>query len=173
MEIITYINTNKELRNILQYGVENVNYTLDDNGQVTYTDNNKYWMDITKTGNSFIAYTMAGTDSDIWEYGMKQNRDATVDMILGFSIKDADVDVEVIKKIQALSVQTKARVDACKTYDELKALVDSLTVELRSSSKEEIKRYVNVMADPTDDGKSTPYVLLYEWMQGMGFITDD
>ena len=104
---------------------------------------------------------------------MKQNRDATVDMILGFSIKDADVDVEVIKKIQALSVQTKARIDACKTYDELKALVDSLTVELRSASKEEIKRYVNVMADPTDDGKSTPYVLLYEWMQGMGFITDD
>ena len=173
MEIITYINTNKELRNILQYGVENVNYTLDDNGQVTYTDNNKYWMDITKTGNSFIAYTMAGTDLDIWEYGMKQNRDATVDMILGFSIKDADVDVEVIKKIQALSVQTKARLDACKTYDELKALVDSLTVELRSASKEDIKRYVNVMAEPTADGKSTPYVLLYEWMQGMGFITDD
>ena len=173
MEIITYINTNKELRNILQYGVENVNYTLDDNGQVTYTDNNKYWMDITKTGNSFIAYTMAGIDLDIWEYGMKQNRDATVDMILGFSIKDADVDVEVIKKIQALSVQTKARLDACKTYDELKALVDSLTVELRSASKEDIKRYVNVMAEPTADGKSTPYVLLYEWMQGMGFITDD
>lgn len=173
MEIITYINTNKELRNILQYGIENVNYTLDENGQVTYTENNKYWMDITKTGNSFIAYTMAGTDPDVWEYGMKQNRDATVDMILGFSIKDADVDVEVIKKIQALSVQTQARLDACKTYDELKALVDSLTVELRSASKEEIKRYVNVMADPTDDGKSTPYVLLYEWMEGMGFITDD
>lgn len=173
MEIITYINTNPEVRNLLQYGIENINYTLDENGQVNFTETNKYWMDINKTGNAFIAYTVAGTDPEAWEYGMKQNRDATVDMILGFSLADSEVDKEIIRNINNLSDQIKERLDACKTYDELATLVESLTVELRANSNEYIKRYVNVLAEPTANNESTPYVLLYEWMVGMGFVTEE
>lgn len=173
MEVITYFNTNSELRNLLQYGIENVNYTLDANGQVVYTNTNKYWMDINKTGNTFIAHTMAGTDPEIWEYGMKQNRDATVDMILGFDLTESDVDREIIKSIQTLSGQIEKRINDCKTYDELKVLVDSLTVELRPQSNDSIKRYVNVLAEPDAQGGNTPYVLLYEWMGSMGFITEE
>ncbi len=173
MEVITYFNTNSELRNLLQYGIENVNYTLDANGQVVYTDSNKYWMDINKTGNTFIAHTLAGTDPEVWEYGMKQNRDATVDMILGFDLTESKVDTDIIKSIQALSVQIEKRINECKTYEELRVLVDSLTVELRPQSNDSIKRYVNVLAEPNADGGSTPYVLLYEWMGAMGFITEE
>ena len=175
MEIITYINTNAELRNLLQYGIENVNYTLDANGQVVYDVDNKYWMDINKTGNSFIAHTLAGTDPEIWQYGMKQNRDATVDMILGFSLKeDADkIDTALIKKMQTLSAQVETRLAACQTYAELEALVNTLNDELNGRNNADIKRYVNMIAEEDASGKTTPYVLLYDWMLSMGFITEE
>ncbi len=173
MEIITYINTNSELRNLLQYGIENVNYTLTENGQVEYTSNNGYWMDINKTGNAFIAYTTVGTDADIWKYGMQQNNDATVDLILGFSLKDSKVDVAAVKKMRELSDSVQKRIDACKTYDELSALIDELQVELRSQSNSDIKNYVSVQTEANADGEEMPYVIFYSWMEEKGFITND
>ena len=175
MEIITYINTNAELRNLLQYGIENVNYTLDSNGQVVYDSDNKYWMDINKTGNTFIAYTTAGTDPELWQYGMKQNRDATVDMILGFSLKDEanKIDTDLIKKMKDISAQVETRIAACQTYDELSALVKTLTDELNGRNNADIKRYVNMIAEEDAAGKTTPYVVLYDWMLSMGFITEE
>lgn len=67
MEIIAYLNTNADVRNILQYGVEGVNYTKGaveySEGElkktVTYvvpTSENLYSMDVNKTGNVFLAY---------------------------------------------------------------------------------------------------------------------
>ncbi len=173
MEVITYINTNSELRNLLQYGIENVNYTLTEDGQVEYTADNGYWMDIDKTGNAFIAYTTVGSDPEIWKYGMQQNNDATTDLILGFSLKDSKVNVAAVKKMRELSASVKARLDACKTYDELNALIESLQVELRSQSNADIKNYVSVTADANADGEDMPYVLFYGWMEENGFITND
>lgn len=69
MEIVAYLNTNSEVRNLLQYGVQDVNYTLD---SVSYVDgdtvknanyvvetrDNLYKMNINKTGNVFLAYPL-------------------------------------------------------------------------------------------------------------------
>ncbi len=173
MEIITYLNTNAELRNLLLYGIENVNYTLNDAGQVVRTENNSYWMDINKTGNVFITYTEAGTAPDIWEYGMKQNRDATTDMLLGFTFVGTNVNTDAIRTIKTLSDSTKARIDACKTYAELSALMDSLANELKSQSNTDIKNYTNPIMENTADGKAWPYVVFYDWMNSMGFITSE
>jgi hypothetical protein len=175
MEIITYINTNPELRNLLQYGIENVNYTLDENGQVVYTDTNKYWMDINKTGNVFIAHTLEGMDPDIWQYGMKQNRDATIDLTLGFSFKEeADsIDTEIIKRIKAISEDVESRIAACETYEELSALVESFNDELSGKNNSDIKRYVNMIAEADENGKKPPYVVLYNWMLSKGYITEE
>ncbi len=79
MEIITYINTNAELRNLLQYGVEDINYTLAtaDDGESVYaveTADNVYKMDIAKTGNVFIAYPNSKEAVAAWAFGKEQNR---------------------------------------------------------------------------------------------------
>lgn len=173
MEIITYLNTNAALRNLLLYGIEDVNYTLNDNGQVVRTENNQYWMDINKTGNTFITYTEAGTDPDIWKYGMKQNRDATTDVLLGFTYVGTNVNTDAIRAIQTLSAATEARVNACKTYAELSTLVESLQTELATSKNNDIKDIVNPIKEDTADGKSWPYVIFYGWMTDMGFITNE
>lgn len=92
MEIITYLNTNAEMRNILQYGLQDKNYELktftDKSGKeyvwAEMLEGNKYVMDITKTGNMFIAYPNAKETNveqgkygvTAWEIGKNQNLDA-------------------------------------------------------------------------------------------------
>ncbi len=87
MEIITAINTKPEFRNLLQYGVKDVHYQLDEEGNLTRL-NNDYMMDIEKTGNMFIAHPEQGISLDAWEYAKKQNIDALPNLTLGFGVTD-------------------------------------------------------------------------------------
>ena len=92
MDIIAYLNTNTELRNILQYGVENKHYKMnvdEDTGKATLERlSNDYMMNIYATGNAFIAYPEPDMSEDIWEKGKIQNRGSLVNPLLGFNIKD-------------------------------------------------------------------------------------
>lgn len=68
MEIIYYINADKTVRNLLQYGVEHTNYVLDENDYVRPFENNAYIMNPLYTGDMFnILY------SDIWTKEMAKN----------------------------------------------------------------------------------------------------
>lgn len=94
MQILTLINTNSEARNILQYGVEGVNYTVDEDTGVLKRLNDSYMMSIEKTGNCFIAYPDPRDGENLtmayWENAKKQNNDALINPLLGF-----DFDVEL------------------------------------------------------------------------------
>lgn len=73
MEVITAINTDPEIRNILQYGVEGVHYELNDDNQV-HRLSNEYMMNIRYTGNTYMAYTEEGMDPNQWEYDKTRNQ---------------------------------------------------------------------------------------------------
>jgi len=96
MEIVTYLNTNPEFRNLLQYGVKDLHYTVSNSadGNVVIKRNPneafKYQMNIYATGNTFIAYPdpKENMAPDIWESGKEQNRSSLVDPLLGFDLKD-------------------------------------------------------------------------------------
>ena len=120
MEVITYLNTNAEVRNLLQHGIENTNYTLSSvvkevNGvDVEYyyaqeTENNLYKMDVRKTGNVFIAYPASAEGIDEIAYSKNQNLDATMYPTLGmyFNLVDYKLDTKSVRIINAVS----ARVD--------------------------------------------------------------
>ena len=80
MEVITAINTQPELRNLLQYGVEGVHYNRDDDNRVVRVrdenGNAAYNMDIAHTGNTYIAYPEEGMSDDQWERDMERNLDS-------------------------------------------------------------------------------------------------
>lgn len=107
-EIIAYLNTNAEFRNLLQYGIEGVNYTLhskDGYPYVTPTKENLYKMDIAKTGNMFLAYPDKAEDVLAWEYAKEQNREAVAYPTLGmyFALNEYKIDEKSVRVIQAVS----------------------------------------------------------------------
>ena len=96
MQIVTYLNTNTEMRNLLQYGIKGKHYNLDNEGRaepVTVKDSLDndipvYNMDIYATGNAFLAYPEPDMNPAIWENGKKQNRDSLVEPMLGFDLAE-------------------------------------------------------------------------------------
>ena len=86
MEIVTYLNTNSDFRNLLQYGIEDTHYQVEEaeDGHKTVKRLSKdYMMDIYATGNVFIAYPEPEMSADIWESGKVQNRYSLVEPLLG------------------------------------------------------------------------------------------
>jgi hypothetical protein len=79
MEIIYAINTDSYLRNMLQFGVKNTNYYLDENNFVTFaTGESEYIMDLKYTGDLFLAHFVEGVYTpDTKFYGEKQNLEAS------------------------------------------------------------------------------------------------
>ena len=131
MEIITYLNTNADFRNLIQYGIKDVHYTVNYETGVAERLNNDYLMDIYKTGNVFIAYPEQGMDPEAWTYGKLQNQNAKVDLAVGFSVADTD---EVILNKNGLDAAKKfsamfsAAMDLCKTPDDINLLLNGFTV---------------------------------------------
>lgn len=111
MEIIKLLNTDPELRNLLQYGVEGYNYKIDsDTGRLERL-NHEYMMDIFSTGNTFIAYPEEDMELDVWEKAKVANQNAIVSPYLGF-LFEKENNAELIKKMKELSDSVLAQVKA-------------------------------------------------------------
>ncbi len=142
MEVITELNTNKELKNILQYGVEGTHYTIEANKDGTtklVRLNNDYMMDMDVTGNCFMAHPEEGKPSDYWENVRLQNSEALIDPLLGFDINEileastldpespAKLDNATITDVAALSQAIWEELEACTSYTEYRNLINGPT----------------------------------------------
>lgn len=130
MELITYINTNSEIRNLLQYGIAGENYKIDgDTGKLVRLDNT-YMMDIYSTGNAFIAYPEEGMELDAWEKAMATNRSALVSPYLGF-IFMKESNEALIEKVKKLSDDMLKRIEEydpeADRVEQIKTLGEKLT----------------------------------------------
>lgn len=85
MKIITAINTDAQLMNLLTYGVENEHYVLNDDDQVERTDDCDYFINPDYVGNRFITYTVKGENPNKWLDATNQNKEAIVSPSLGFT----------------------------------------------------------------------------------------
>jgi len=141
MQVITYINTNKEFRNLIQYGIETQNYVLEEKidsltgnpYKAVKRLNNYYSMDIYKTGNAFIAYPEEYMSSNIWDYGKKQNSNAVYNPMIEFNLSEyvSQIDFAMVGYFKQLSEKYEAQINACETSEELSALFAKITSELK------------------------------------------
>ncbi len=150
MEIIAYLNTNEEMRNLLQYGIEDVNYTLKtvtDEEENVYeyaepTPDNKYKMDINKTGNIFIAYPNSAESALTWENGKKQNLDAITYPTLGmyFNLTDYKLNEDCVRVLNAVSAKIEANVlNSFSSEEEVKSFFAGMP---KASETEAIANYL-------------------------------
>ncbi len=177
MDIITYLNTNSTIRNLLQYGVEGKNYEISEpsEGSVLTMLNDSYQMTLEKTGNVFMAHPGEGKRADAWEGAREQNNESLIDPLLGFdfnTILDGDengIDCDglygvtkedqeaedyvpkgLIDNMTVKSADIQARLDACTNVNELEDLITALKDELKESTKANawIKKANNPAYDP-------------------------
>ena len=171
MQVVTYLNTNEDLRNILQYGIKGVHYEIDNNG-VLHRLNDDYMMNIRNTGNVFAAHPEEGLAPDYWKYGKAQNLDIKAELLNCFRIekkflpaRDDDpeygsaeaeyrLDYNELVGILNESAGVKEKLDKVQNAAELKAVIDA-------ASKLQDKA-IRAQARSTEtDGL---YYIYYNWM---------
>ena len=102
VELIKLVNSDKELFNILAYGIKDKDYTLDDEGKVIVNDNASYEMPAWKLGNAFNAYLKSGQSDDVVEQTVEMNNTAETSVLLGFVPKLTQLSSKV-SQVQAIN----------------------------------------------------------------------
>ena len=83
LAFLSAVNLDPDVRNLLNYGVEGVHYTLNADDQVEVISDRYRGVPYTQ-GNWYILKTMAGEDPDKWQRYREYNREAQPSVLLGF-----------------------------------------------------------------------------------------
>ena len=157
MEVITLLNTNTEAKNLLQYGVEGVNYELDDDGALVYL-NDAYRMNNLYTGNALLSYPAPGEAAGIREDGKAANRDSRVSPYFGLSDVASEIDQNLVTQMRELSDTYMARMYACANAAELADFFENVKTELYAEP-------VYKAAFSTGDDSKSPYAVYSRWFE--------
>lgn len=126
-EIIAFLNTNSEIRNLFQYGVEGENYTLattkvgdKEYSYVVEDPNNLYKMDLKKTGNVFMAYPNSEATAAQWDYQKQQNLEMQTYPTLAFCFStNFKLDEEAVLVMSAVSEKMEAYLNSMTDYAQI------------------------------------------------------
>ncbi len=161
MQILTLLNTDEDFRNLILYGIEGEHYRVIDTGVEknelgdTYKKverlNNKYKMDENKTGNVFISYPLQEVGKaeilpSIRDWGIKQNQDMTVDLLLDFDINNGfAVNATQMKRIRTASRAIWKKYEECDNFEEF------ITYAQKKVAESKVKKAMNNQMLPHGD----------------------
>ena len=175
MDILTYLNSNETFRNLLLYGIEGENYELvdseylDEEGipyQVVHRLNTKYMMDVNKTGNTLIAYTLEGNNPLNNQRAKQQNLDAVASLYLGFdlSYNNMQLDTEGAKNLRAKSAEVYDAIMKCKTPEALNTYLSNLVNSFQTDAS--LARLMQSVGNSNGGSgkKCSVAYIYYEWL---------
>lgn len=100
---LTAVNTDPDVRNLLNFGIEGIHYHLNENSQAEMLSTAYRGVPYSQ-GNWFILHTMAGEHPDKWELYRSFNREAHSSRLLGF-VPDLQTSRDIYTNICLLSEQ--------------------------------------------------------------------
>ena len=123
MEIITLFQTNPELANLLQYGIEGINYRIDERDGSLVKVDDTYAMNNLVTGNTFIKYP-ADNDPEYLEKCIAANLGTAPSAFLGFNLELHGSEKSQYETVKNILVAGKKAVENCASFDEVRKIVN-------------------------------------------------
>lgn len=142
VKFIELINTNKDLYNLIVFGIEGKHYTKNEEGKVIvnaeggYNQKSGDW----KFGSQFNALVKEGQDADIWEQTAAFNDESIKNPLSGFVFDNTKVAAEVAS-VETINAQYNVRMYGAQNPEEYwnemvekykNAGVDKIAAELQS-----------------------------------------
>jgi len=196
MKVLTALNTNSKLKNLLQYGIEGVNYVINEDTGMLERLNRDYLMNTERTGNCFISHPEEGLPADYWEDAKKQSNETLINPLLGFDFGTRLAEYGSALDIKQLdiwascneSTWSKLSREQCGTYEVFTLALDSAIVDL-DKERVTVEGYSDIylrMDKLTDNaydintGDSgnvdmngeSPYTIYYKWLTEMKYLPD-
>lgn len=127
MEIVTLFQTNSELANLLQYGVENVHYQIDERDGTLVMLDDTYSMNNIITGNTYIKYP-ENNDTTYFDRCKEMNLGAAPSWLIGvdYDFENANERTQY-ETARVILLNAQAQIDA---GADVKEVIDIATAEL-------------------------------------------
>ncbi len=150
MEIITMLNTDTELRTILQYGAEGTHWKYDEEDKnIIVKLSDDYKMNIEDTGNEFITFPDYGKSMDAWKYAKEQNLNSYYPITGNFLNYQNESNAELLAGFDKFNAEIWNRINNMKS-DEFKASIASLEGEVEDNEYFQKLSYI-----PSDNDSRT------------------
>ena len=96
IKLIELMNSDKELYNLICFGIKDKHYTMTEDGKCKLIENSGYYPNHQwKYGNQFNAFVLDGMDIDVYEQTEKMNNEAIKSPLLGFTVDRASISNEI------------------------------------------------------------------------------
>lgn len=148
MEILTLLNTDTDLRTILQYGAKGTHWKYDEgNENIIVQLSDEYKMNLLDTGNEFITFPDYGVPMKYWDFAKTQNLDSYYPITASFTGYQNEDNAALLEELDAFNQQIKAEVDAM-SAEEFKNNIDQGILQERVEKNEV---YMKLTYIPTDN----------------------
>lgn len=170
MEIITMLNTDTELRTILQYGAEGIHWKYDEeNSDIIVKLSDEYKMNIYETGNLYMTYPDYGVGLDYWETAKQQNLMSYIPVTYALTDYVNEYNQDSINKINQLSAQIWAQMESM-TSEEFDNNISKFAAQVNSSEAFQKLTYIPADSDAKkgrtpENGWNTEGSLAYMWQE--------
>lgn len=164
MEILTMINTDPELRTVLQYGVEGVHWAENDDGTIRQL-NGDYVMNLVETGNTFITYPGYNRSMDEWEYAKTANLESTTSPFLGFTGYVNEYTEKHFKEIEKISADIFPRIEKMSAQEFKDALAD---IRKEINASESFKWLITTDTETDPNAENNVIMLYHDWYVALG-----
>ena len=111
VKLLKLINTNKELYNLICWGIEGTHYTVNEDGRITVTPDSGYdkiGTNAWKYGNQFNSFVRDSQPEDVWELTEEMNNNAKLSPMLGF-VPDTDSIATELSNLTTIEDEYKAK----------------------------------------------------------------
>ena len=170
MEIITMLNTDTELRTILQYGAEGIHWKYDEeNSDIIVKLSDEYKMNIYETGNLYMTYPDYGVGLDYWETAKQQNLMSYIPVTYALTDYVNEYNQDSINKINQLSAQIWAQMESM-TSEEFDNNISKFAAQVNSSEAFQKLTYIPSDSDAKkgrtpENGWTPEGSLVYMWQE--------
>ncbi|MBQ7835755.1 MAG: hypothetical protein IJ389_00700 [Clostridia bacterium] len=172
MEIITHLNTQTDLRTILQYGVEGTHWKYDEiDDSVIVKTSDVYKMNINDTGNVYMTYPDYNTPM-IWDASKKQNLDSFYPVTYYMTDYVHDGNKEIIAEFDKFCAEIKKEIDGM-TAAEFKDQKTRLKDTIDRNPYYQMLTYTNGKYGKTEeDGYFEDNSIVYMWSEKVKLIKE-
>lgn len=95
MKYINLVNTDKELYNLLSFGIEGRNYTKVGENRIELNKEHSYIAANWSIGDVYNSYLIEGQDDDVWEQTEEMNKSAELSPLFGFVPDTSSLSVQI------------------------------------------------------------------------------
>jgi len=144
MQFLELVNTDKELYNLLSFGIEGKHYEKVSDTHIKVMENTKYSASNWMLGSPFNSYLLEGQADDTWEATKKMNEEAKPSPLLGFSFDMDPVKSKIAQIDSVVSEMAKALETGAVDPDQyLPQFIEKMKLAGADEVRAEIQKQIN------------------------------